>query len=134
MLRRVKTRRRGASQSAVRVLSVNDWAWRKRQRYGTMLMDLGPAIEVSTGFSASISACEAHREFIESSLTKGRNAMAIWQDLVDQYGFSHAYASVRRFVAKLREGTRTEACAIIITAPGDEAQVELRQRPQQPAP
>ena len=45
-----------------------------------------PAIEVSTGFSPSISACEAHREFIESSLAKGRNAMAIWQDLVDEHG------------------------------------------------
>jgi transposase len=40
VLRRVKARRRGASQPAVRVLSDDDWAWRKKQRYGTMLMDL----------------------------------------------------------------------------------------------
>jgi transposase len=61
-----------------------------------------PANEVSTDFSPSASACEPYREFIENSLGKGRNAMAIWQDLVDQYGFAHRYASVRRFVLKLR--------------------------------
>src|SRR5260370_33230071 len=38
VLRRVKTRRRETRQ--VRMLSVDDWAWRKQQRYGTMLMDL----------------------------------------------------------------------------------------------
>ncbi len=28
--------------------------------------------------------------------------MAIWQDLVDEYGFASSYQSVQRFVSKLR--------------------------------
>jgi transposase len=88
-----------------------------------------PAIEVSTDSSPSISACEVHREFIESSLAKGRNAMAIWQDLVDGHGFTHAYASVRRFAAKLRVSAQKDACAIIVTAPGEEAQVDYGSGP-----
>ena len=48
------------------------------------------------------SACEPYRELIEPALARGRNAMAIWQDLVDDHGFPGRYASVRRFVVKLR--------------------------------
>ncbi len=48
------------------------------------------------------SACEPYRELIELALGRGRNAMAIWQDLVDRHGFPARYASVRRFVVKLR--------------------------------
>lgn len=33
-------RNRGMGQAPARVLSVDDWAWRKQQRYGRMLMDL----------------------------------------------------------------------------------------------
>src|ERR1700722_20356855 len=64
-----------------------------------------PAIEVSTDSEAekapqppdrspSASACEPYRELIEVELAKGRNAMAIWQDLVDVHGFVGRYASV----------------------------------------
>jgi transposase len=70
------------------------------------------------------SACEPYRELIEQALTRGRNAMAIWQDLVDDHGFPARYASVRRFVGTLR-GLRTpEAHPVIVTAPGEEGQVD----------
>ena len=55
---------------------------------------------------------------------RGRNAMAIWQDLVDDHGFTAQYASVRRFVGKLRGTTPAEARVVITTAPGEEGQVD----------
>jgi hypothetical protein len=42
------------------------------------------------------STCDPYREAIELGLSRGRNAMAIWQDLVDLHGFSGGYQSVRR--------------------------------------
>jgi transposase len=57
-------------------------------------------------------------------LSHGRNAMAIWQDLVDTCGFAAGYQSVRRFVRKLHGGPAPEACAVIETAPGEESQVD----------
>ena len=58
----------------------------------------------------SASACEPYRELIVEALGRGRNAVAIWQDLVDDHGFSARYASVRRFVAETaRHGARRGA-------------------------
>ena len=50
--------------------------------------------------------------------------MAIWQDLVDDHGFPARYASVRRFVAKQRGVVVSEAHPVIVTAPGEEGQVD----------
>ena len=94
-----------------------------------------PAIEVSTDSGAekpprqpsrspSASACEPYREVVEAELAKGRNAMAIWQDLVDGHGFAGRYASVKRFVRKLCGSPAPEARVVIETAPGEEAQVD----------
>jgi transposase len=80
--------------------------------------------EPQPGRSPSASACAAYREAIELGLARGRNAMAIWQDLVDTCGFTAGYQSVRRFVGKLRGSPLREACGVIETAPGEEAQVD----------
>src|SRR5919109_5065069 len=98
-----------------------------------------PAIseEVSTdsgavsrpGRAPSASACEPYRELIAEALGRGRNAMAIWQDLVDGHGFPARYASVRRFIARLRGRTPMEARVVITTAPGEEGQVDYGDGP-----
>ena len=76
------------------------------------------------GRAPSASACEPFRELIEEALGRGRNAVAIWQDLVDDHGFQARYASVKRFVLKLRGSQPAEARVVITTAPGEEAQVD----------
>src|SRR5688572_9882038 len=71
------------------------------------------------GRAPSASACEPYRELIVEALGRGRNAMAIWQDLVDGHGFPARYASVRRFVVALRGSTPHDARVVIITTPGE---------------
>jgi transposase len=77
----------------------------------------------------SVSACEPYRELIAEALGRGRNAVAIWQDLVDDHGFGAGYASVRRFVVQLRGASPPEARVVITTAPGEEAQVDYGEGP-----
>ena len=75
------------------------------------------------------SACEPHRDFIEDALARGRLAKAIYQDLVTSHGFAARYASVLRFVRKLRGSRTPEPHAVITTAPGEEAQVDYGDGP-----
>jgi transposase len=70
------------------------------------------------------SACEPYREAIDMGISRGRNAMAIWQDLVSEYGFASSYQSVQRFVRKRRGLQTPEARVVIVTAAGQEAQVD----------
>ena len=75
------------------------------------------------------SACEPYRELIVEALGRGRNAIAIWQDLVDDHGFPARYASVRRFVSTVRQQPTVEARVVIATAPAEEAQVDYGEGP-----
>jgi hypothetical protein len=66
---------------------------------------------------------EAYREMIELELSRGRNAMGIFQDLVDGHGFTGGYQSIKRLVRKLRGAVSPEARVIIETRPGEEARL-----------
>lgn len=72
---------------------------------------------------AHTSACEPWREFIEAQLLLKRNAVSIYQDLVDAHGFTHAYNSVKRFVGQLR-WREPEQFDRLEFVPGEEAQVD----------
>lgn len=71
--------------------------------------DNAVTLDPSPGESSSASTCEPWREVIESGISRGRNAKAIWQDLVDDHGFTGGYQSVRRFVGKLHGSSSPEA-------------------------
>ena len=80
--------------------------------------------------TTTASTSEPYRELIERGLEKGRNAKAIWQDLVDDHGFAGGYQSVKRFVNHLRESASPQQpCAVIVTQPGEEAQVDYGEGP-----
>jgi len=69
------------------------------------------------------SACEAHRAWIEAQVHLGRNAMAIYQELVDRFGFAQRYNSVKRFCRTLRR-REPEQFDRLEFLPGEEAQVD----------
>lgn len=50
-----------------------------------------PATESPIAPPITPSACEPHRAWIESQVQLGRNAVSIYQDLVERHGFSHQY-------------------------------------------
>src|ERR1700728_3960144 len=97
-----------------------------------------PANGVTTGFGVestclevenpkripSASACEPFREAIELGLSRGRDATAIWQDLVAENGFDGGYQTVKRYVRKLRGNQPLQPRAVILTGPGEESQVD----------
>jgi transposase len=103
-----------------------DLAGSKPAISGEVSTDPGPA---PPGRAPSASACEPFAELIREALSRGRNARAIWQDLVDDHGFPGGYASVKRFVAKRRGGAAAEARVVITTLPGEEGQVDYGEGP-----
>ena len=69
------------------------------------------------------SACEHHRLWIEEQVRLGRNAVSIYQDLVERFAFEHRYNSVKRFCRALRRNNPTQFDRLEFP-PGEEAQVD----------
>jgi len=82
-----------------------------------------PAVRIT---ALSTSACEPHRSWIESQVQLGRNAVSIYQDLVEQHGFAHRYNAVKRFIARLRARV-PERFDVLEFLPGEECQVDYGQ-------
>ena len=69
------------------------------------------------------SSCEPHRKWIIQQLNLRRNGKSIYQDLVEQFGFSHKYCSVKAFVRKLNQKTPKRYDRLEFP-PGEESQVD----------
>ena len=82
--------------------------------------------EAAPARRSSVSACEAHRAWIETQLGLGRNATSIYQNLVERHEFAAKYNSVKRFVATLR-ARAPERFDVLEFLPGEEAQVDYGQ-------
>jgi transposase len=115
-----------AAKAAISVEVSTDSTQAKPAVAGTVFPD---AVSSAPARPPSASACEPYRELIAEALGHGRNAMAIWQDLVDDHGFAARYASVRRFVLTLTEATPAEARVVISSRPGEEGQVDFGEGP-----
>ena len=120
-------------ETASRYLKAAGVAVRRPGRWGhpdpkaaiEVITDSGPSPALPRpGRSPSASACEPYRELVEAGVAQGRDAMSMWQDLVDDHGFAHGYQSVRRCVVTLRGESPLEAHPVIETAPGAEGQVD----------
>ena len=78
-----------------------------------------PVVAVPKGHSA----CFVHHDWIAEQIRKGRNSMSIYQDLVELFGFSNAYNSVKRYVRGLKR-KEPEQYDRLEFLPGEEAQVD----------
>ena len=71
---------------------------------------------------------EAYRAQIEAGVQQGLTAQRIWQDLVEQVAYPYSYASVRRFVRRLKR-QHPKLVDVLHHPPGEEGQVDFFQGP-----
>ena len=88
----------------------------------------GPVANAARVPTGAQSVCEPYRHLIEASVARGLSAQRIWQDLKEDYHFSHGCCSVKRFVHRVK-CRRPEVAAVMEHPPGEEAQVDFLQGP-----
>src|SRR5919202_1246306 len=74
------------------------------------------------------SVAEAYRVQIEAGVQQGLTAQRIWQDLCEQVAYPYSYASVRRFVRRLKR-RHPKLVDVLEHPPGEEGQVDFFQGP-----
>ena len=65
------------------------------------------------------SACEPYRELIVDALGRGRNAMAIWQDLIDDHGFPAGLEAIGPPPVVLLAGRKHATTVTVASGSGD---------------
>lgn len=84
-----------------------------------------PAISTAGSPSAGRkSPCEPFAESIIAKVQIGLSAQRIWQDLVEEHGFSNSYEAVKRFVRKVR-ASQPRAVYRLECQPGEELQLDF---------
>jgi transposase len=83
-----------------------------------------PAISTAGKSVGRKSQCEPPAEVILAKVEVGLSAQRIYQDLVEENGFTDSYQSVKRFVRKLR-ALQPERIWRLECQPGEEVQVDF---------
>jgi len=64
------------------------------------------------------SVAARYRDVIVEKLESGLTVQRVWQDLQEEYDYTHSYESVKRYVRKLRR--RRRAVGVMHTIPGED--------------
>jgi hypothetical protein len=86
--------------------------------------DSKPAISITGTGAGRRSRCEGFTEVIAAKVEAGLSARRIYQDLIEEKGFSDSYQSVQRFVRKLKVA-QPQRVWRMEARPGEEVQVDF---------
>src|SRR3984893_910137 len=116
------------------IYSLHDRGWSRRriarelgidrETVGRYLLLAKPAISTAGTVAGRKSQCEPLAEVIMAKVEVGLSAQRIYQDLVEESGFTDSYQSVKRFVRKLRS-IQPERVWRLECQPGEELQLDF---------